>query len=299
LLLHGLVSLLAGLVSTLLMSPQYRSSPRRVFTLHVLLAFFIPVLGAVAVLVLSAYARVIGRPYQERPYHLVRLPVFTAATKAPSLSYGAGSVHSRLINPEVSGAIRLKALLTVQAMPGNLSTRLLRDVLSDPSDDLRLTAYGILDKGEKEINERIRDALKKLNDPQESDARSELHQQLAGHYWELVYQGYAQGELRRFALRAAWRHAQEAVQADPGSADVWMLAGRIAAAQHDQAAAQHAFQRAQALAMPHSRIRPYLAELAFQKRDFDAVRQHLQGIGRHEINFSTAPLLAFWRQART
>ena len=192
-----------------------------------------------------------------------------------------------------------KALLAVQAMPGNLSTRLLRDVLSDPTDDLRLTAYGMLDKGEKEINERIRDALKKLDDPQQAGGRIELHQQLAGHYWELVYQGYAQGELRRFALRAAWRHAQEAVQADPGSADVWMLAGRIAAAQHDQAAAQHAFQRAQALAMPHSRIRPYLAELAFQKRDFDAVRQHLQGIGRHEINFSTAPLLAFWRQART
>lgn len=297
LILHGLITLLAGLMSTLLMPPQYRSSPRRTFSLHILLAFFIPVLGAFALILLALYVRAINRQHQDRPYTTIRLPVFTAAPAAPPIAYGAGSIRSRLINTDLPAETRLKALMAVQAMPGNLSTRLLHEVLSDPSDDLRLTAYGMLDKGEKKINLLIQQSLDEMARSPSVEQQGLILKQLASHYWELVYQNYAhQGELREFALQSAWRYAQEALGYRPDDGELWVLAGRIALARLDTKQAKRAFSEADRLAVPPGRVQPYLAELAFQHRDFKAVRNLVTRLGKQEANFSTTPVIAFWNQ---
>ena len=297
LILHGLISLLAGLVSTLLMPPQYRSSPRRTFSLHVLLAFFIPMLGTLALILLALYVRAINRQHHDRPYTTIRLPVFTAAPAAPPIAYGAGSIRSRLVNAGLPAETRLKALMAVQAMPGNLSTRLLHEVLSDPSDDLRLTAYGMLDKGEKKINLLIQQSLDEMSHSPSLEQRGQLLKQLASHYWELVYQNYAhQGELREFALQSAWRYAQESLGYRPDDGDLWVLTGRIALARLDTEKAMHAFSEAERLAVPAGRVQPYLAELAFQRRDFKAVGTLVNRMGKQEANFSTTPVLSFWKQ---
>jgi hypothetical protein len=296
LLAHSLLSLLAGLISTLLMPPQYRSSPRRTFTHHSVVSFFIPVLGALALILLALYARAINLLHQERPYTTIRLPVFTAAPAAPALAYGAGSIRSRLINTDLPQETRLKALMAVQAMPGNLSTRLLHEVLSDPSDDLRLTAYGMLDKGEKRINLQIQHALDELAKNSSPEQRGQLLKQLASHYWELVYQDYAhQGELREFALQSAWRYTQEALSQRPDDGELWVMAGRIALARLDTEQAMQAFSQADRLAVPAGRVQPYLAELAFQRRDFRTVRELVARFGKQEASFSTTPVLAFWK----
>lgn len=296
LLAHFVISLLAGLASVVLMPPQYRSSPRRTVVYHFLLAWFIPVLGVAIVLLVTLYLRVINRQYSERPYQAVRVPVFTAAPREPALAYGAGSIPSRLTNLDLPKEVRLKALLTVQAMPGNLSTHLLREVLSDPSDDLRLTAYGMLDKGEKRLNQLIQQNLRQLEGSADADQQGQLSKQLATCYWEMVYQGYAQGELRNFSLNAAWRHAQAARECRGGDADLWMLIGRIALERRDVGQAAQAFAAAQKLSVSGGRVRPYLAELAFLHRDFAMVRKLIRDIDENECGLSTAPLQAFWRR---
>lgn len=295
LLLHVIYCVMAGLVSTWLMPAQYRSSPRRTFAHHTVLAFFIPLLGAPALILLAIYANAINRRPLERPYSAVRLPVFTAAPAEPALSFGAGSIRSRLINPALPKDTRLKALLTVQAMPGNLSSRLLHEVLSDPSDDLRLTAYGMLDKGEKRINLLIQQALDQLDGQPSLEQRGLLHKKLAAHYWELVYQDYAhQGELRAFALLSAWRHVQEALALRADDGELWVLAGRIALNRHDTQLADAAFAQAEKLGAPSGQVHSYLAELAFQRRDFKTVRELVGRFGKQEASYSTQPVQAFW-----
>lgn len=295
LLLHGLFSLLAAGISMLLIQPAYRSSPRRTLAYHFVLAFFIPVLGGIALILLAINARVLNQRYRARPYSAVRMPVFTAAPRAPALAFGAGSIRERLINPNLPKDMRLKALLTVQTMPGNLSTHLLREVLSDPSDDLRITAYGMLDKGEKHLNQNIQQELERLEGKPSTEEHGQILKQLAVHYWELVYQGYAVGELRDFSLNAAWRHAQDAITLRPLDGGLWVMIGRIALARQDTKHAMHALDQAQKLAIPPAQVQTYLAELAFQRRDFQTVRGLLDTFGRQQISFSTAPLLAFWK----
>lgn len=293
---HAAISVLAGLASMALLPQRYRVSPRRTVAYHTLLAWFIPVLGGIMVMALSLYIRVVSRSYGEHAYQTVRLPVFTAGSQEPAQAYGAGSVHSRLVNTDLPKEVRLQALLTVQSLPGNFSTRLLREVLSDPSDDLRLTAYGMLDKGEKLLNQMIQQGLNQLEQGADAAQTCPIDKQIASCYWELVYQGYAQGELRRFALNEAWRHAQAVVQHCPDDADLWVLVGRIALERRDTEQAEQAFERAQQLSIPVGRVQPYLAELAFLKRNFTAVRSLIREIGVQECGLSTAPLQAFWQK---
>ncbi len=297
---HFAVSLFAGAASWLLMPGHYRTPRGLVIFHHFLLAWFLPVLGAVLVLVLPLYARLIGRRPAVADFRAVRLPEFTAPPREPVLKYGVGSIRSRLTNLALSADVRLKALLTVQAMPGNLSTRLLREVLSDPADDLRLTAYGMLDRGEKYLNQTIQTNLKLLEGETDATRQAFLNKQLAMNYWELVYQGFAQGELRAFSLNAALRHARAAMQRLGDDADLWVLVGRIALEHRDLDAAEEAFGKAQRRAVRSGRINTYLAELAFLRRDFATVRKLIGDMSRHEAGLSTEPLRAFWTsEART
>lgn len=295
LLMHTVMTALAAFIATLLLPPQYRSSPRQAFAFHAMLAWFVPILGGLTLIALALYARVINRLHHARPFSEVRLPVFTAAPNAPPPTYGAGSIRPRLLHTELAKQTRIEALLTVQSLPGNLSARLLREVLSDPADDLRLSAYGMLDHGEKQLNLRIQHALDQLEHETLPEARGLLHQRIAESYWELVYQDYAhQGELRAFALQSAWRAAQEALPLRPQDGDLHVLTGRIALTLGYAEEAAAAFARAIELSIPHTRVLPYLAELAFLRRDFVSARARINELGECAKSFSTAPLIAFW-----
>lgn len=304
LLAHALFTLVTALLATRLLPPQYRSSPRRAFVFHCVLAACIPVLGGLVLIGWALYARFINRLHQARPFAAVHLPVFTAAPETSSFSAGAGSLRPRLTRSDLSRQTRIEALLTVQNLPGNLSSRLLREVLSDPVDDLRLSAYGMLDKGEKQINQQIEAAQAQLDRVAQLDqtrpgvpsaARGPLLHRMAECYWELVYQDYAhQGELREFALQSAWRAAQEALPLCPHDGDLLVLVGRIALARGQLDDATRAFTQARALSVPHNRVLPYLAELAFLRRDFAETRALVQSLGQDARNFTTTPLIAFW-----
>ncbi|MEQ1662692.1 MAG: hypothetical protein ABL877_08345 [Thiobacillus sp.] len=299
LLAHTLFALVTALLATRLLSPQYRSSPRRAFVFHSVLAMCIPVLGGVVLIGWALYARFINRRHRERPFVAVRLPVFTAAPVSPSFSAGAGSLRPRLTRSDLARETRIEALLTVQHLPGNLSARLLREVLSDPVDDLRLSAYGMLDKGEKQINQKIEAALTQLEAETQPAARGRLYQRIAECYWELVYQDYAhQGELREFALQAAWRAAQDALPLCPQDADLLVLTGRVALARDQLDDAAQAFTQARALSIPNNRVLPYLAELAFMRRDFTETRTLVRALAADTRNFTTTPLIAFWQTGR-
>ncbi len=298
LLAHALLALLAALAATVLLPPQYRSSPRRALVFHIVLAGFIPFLGGLALIGWVLYARFIDRRHHERPFAAVRLPAFTAAPDAKHVGAGAGSLRPRLTQTDMPRQTRLDALLTAQNLPGNLSVRLLREVLSDPVDDLRLAAYGMLDKGEKLLNQKIQLALEQLANETAPEARGRLLQRVADCYWELVYQDYAhQGELREFALLSAWRAATDALLLRPQDGDLLVLIGRIALARGQADEAAVAFARARALSIPHNRVLPYLAELAFLRRDFARVRALIGELEDGSKNFTTAPLIAFWAGA--
>ena len=93
------------------------------------------------------------------------------------------------------------------------------------------------------MTERIQELTAELDDTPPA-RRAELHRQLAGYCWELVYNGLVQGAVRAHWLQSARQHVDAAL-AQHGSADLCLLAVRIALEQGDDGAATEALQRAE------------------------------------------------------
>jgi tetratricopeptide (TPR) repeat protein len=189
----------------------------------------------------------------------------------------------------------MQSLLTLQAVPPQVANPLLESLLGDDADDVRLLAFGMLDSSEKRIARAIQHERDRLQTDLSPAQRFEALRHLAELYWELVYAELAQGELRRHTLRQARDYLEQALQTGvPPTPGLLLLLGRILLAQEDYAAAEAALRQAMAAGLPAVSALPYLAEIAYARRDYAAVREHLRALADLPTAAKTAAVVNLW-----
>ena len=144
-LLHGMASALAAPVVWAFLPARYRQPRLAVLLLLFSVCFFIPVLGLggffISILLSVWWPRQEGNAV----FGEVRAPRFQLQHGPQRLgNLRMGQVRNQLASTAVPLELRMKALLALQDVPGRQASAILRDVLSDPSDDLRLLAFGML-----------------------------------------------------------------------------------------------------------------------------------------------------------
>lgn len=297
-LLHATASALAAPFAWAFLPPRYRKPRLAVLALLFSVCFFIPVFGLAGFFAGVLAAVWWPRLRRVRPFTEVRTPRFEVQHGPQKMgTLRLGQVRNQLASATVPLDLRMKALLALQEVPGRHASEILREVMADPADDLRLLAFGMLDSKEKLINERIHvagEALKAARDPQAEYAASK---QLAELYWELVYQGLVQGDMRLYALEQARKHVNKALAHHQADGGLWVIAGRMRLLEKDYEGSLAAFESAVKNKFPLVRIEPYLAELAFRRHDFAAVRRHMQKIQREGRSQQMALVADFWGQA--
>jgi tetratricopeptide (TPR) repeat protein len=196
-------------------------------------------------------------------------------------------VKKDLLNQRGDPSHRMAAIMALRSMPSREISPLLRAILTDPVDDIRLLAYGMLDAMEKALMQRILLERAKLDTSLSDEDRCRVTKALAEAYKELVYARVVQGDVYRDAVEQAELYARSALQWCPRHPDLWQLRGRLAleARQLDQADAM--FKRAVECGFPRGRLLPYFAEIAYQRRDYEEVRRLLR-----EMKAIPPPLLA-------
>jgi Flp pilus assembly protein TadD len=270
---HALASALVASVLFPLLTRQQRSKPVAAFAFFFAIAFFVPVLGVAGLLGAVVVGRLVPPSARRQTFALHASPVYDPHSEEVASVRSKGGVRVQLSDAAAPPETRLKALLAVQSLPARVANPLVRQMLSDPSDDLRLVAYGILDAREKSINARIHAASQRLAQQPPARERAQLERQLADLYWELVYQGLVHGDLKDHAMTQSRRHLDQALSLEPEDAGLWSLCGRLASQEGDYGEAERAFERARRFGLPESRVLPYLCEVAFRQRRFDEVEQ--------------------------
>jgi hypothetical protein len=233
------------------------------------------------------------KPVPPARYAAVSPPRFEPR-RQPGGTQRAARLDARLASPRAPLELRMNALMAVQHVPPRHVSGLLRQALGESSDDLRLLAYGILDGKEKVIAGGLQGARAAL---QQATSREQTHaaaRQLAELQLELVYQGLVQGELRRQALAEGRRHADMALHCRVDDAGLWLLSARLHLHAGQAEAAGEAFSRAVLMGLPEARVHPYLAELAFLRGDYAAVRAHLAQLPVAARTQQMALLADFW-----
>ncbi|WP_374339957.1 hypothetical protein [Methyloversatilis sp.] len=296
---HAPASLMLSLAVYALI-PLARSRPR-ISTLALLFSgiFFVPVLGFAGVLgaaLLRHFLPVLKAPQRFFAVRLPDLDIHDSSEKSGQGFRQAG-VRQFLKNDKAPVPQRLRAMVALSHAPSRVGSPVLRELLGDAEDDLRLLAYGMLDSREKRLNADIHEARKRLAASGDGDERGRIARQLAALYWELIYQGLVQGDLLDYAAGEALRHTEDALHTLGSDPALHLQHGRLLQQLGRLDAADAAYRRARELGLPASRVVPYLAELAFARRDFMQVRALLQSMKDWDGLSRLEPVLKFWGQA--
>jgi tetratricopeptide (TPR) repeat protein len=295
--LHAVASALIALALALLFPRPYRRPRRWVWASLFGLNFFVPVIGLVASFIGVVAGALFPQLLKPAVFRRVAAPDYTATRDYDLTRLRGAAVRARLREQSAPAAARAEALLAIGATAAPASAAALREMLTDPVDDVRLLAYGLLDRREKSISEQLvreRSVLAAAQEIGDRDAARTVHHRIGQLYWELVYQGLVQGDMQRYALEQALIHTEQALDGSAADGARWLLIGRIRLKRGELRPAQAAFDAALEHGLSSRNVAPYLAELRFLQRRYADVRRLMYGIGAQPASEQLAALQQFW-----
>ena len=299
----GACALLALTLLPLLTSARAR--PRRAaLAMMWVFSFAVPIAGFIGILLAVLVLRIYRTPVTADDFMSLQLPEFDLHQRMQG-SFRQAGLRSFLGNAHAPASARMSAMVALQFVSGRVASPLLRTVLSDPSEDLRLLAYGMLDTLEKRINRAIDAELRALAAARETEGEHtpgsqtlEAHHRLSDLYWELIYQQLVQGDLREHAIKESLRYCGLVLAQAPGHPQLTLRRGRLLHEQGHLEEAGDVYLHARALGMPATRVLPYQAELAFQRRDFARVQQLVRELNQWDALPRLRPVIDYWSGTR-
>ncbi|HNJ85904.1 MAG TPA: hypothetical protein PKI88_00035 [Agitococcus sp.] len=276
--LHALASLAITPVAWTLMPANYKHPRLWVMFLLFSLSFFIPIIGLFGFTIGSLVASRLPYFNNTHQIKIVHSPEYELPKHNNETGWRSARVRQQLTDKDTPVELRMKALLSLQNMPARHASSILREALSDSSDDLRLLAYGMLDSREKHITHRIQLALISYQKAISNQERYLPARELAELYWELVYQNLVQGDMRNFALEQVQKYTTEALKEKVKDAGLWSISGRMWTIRGDYIRATGCFSTAIKQGFPLARAEPYLAELAFLRQDYQTTRRIMKNL---------------------
>ena len=299
LLVHLLASILIAIVASALFRSRTGTQRRWLITLTAGFCYAIPVGGFIGMLLGILMLRMDRREVAPEPFDSIELPEFDPHQQHQSATFRQTGLRSLLNNTNVPMTSRLGAMVALQNVSGRISSPLLRNVLTDPSEDIRLLAYGMLDNQEKRINKAIDEQLKVFAAHESTKGTPYYHaaQLLSDHYWELVYQELALGDLRNYAIGESLRYCDLVLEHSRDNAALTLRKGRLLHALGKPNDAREAYLVALALGLPAVRVLPYLAEINFESRNFDELDFLIEELSYWSALPKLRPLIDYWRPA--
>lgn len=266
------------------------------FFLVAAISYALPVVGFIGIGLAAIWLRHYRSHVAADNFEAVRLPAFDPHQR-PHAAFRQAGLRSFLGNPRVPAKARVGAMVALQYVSGRVSSPILRGVLSDANEDIRLLAYGMLDNKEKGINRAIDAALRQLRAADESCDETlalDAAQRLSDLYWELVYQDLAQGDLRDYAIGESLTYCDRVLGRQPENAPLTLRRGRLLHAIGRDDEAEAAYKRALKLGLPATRVLPYQAEIHYLRRDFPAVRKIMNELYQWRSLPRLQPVIDCW-----
>ena len=302
--LHAVASTLVTWLAWVLLPSNFKKPFLPVCALLWAFAFFIPVLGVAAILVVVQIAQRFPRILRTERYVTVRMPEFSGvqreATERSDLR--AGDARRILKDSAQPLETRLRVLVALQSMQPKAAVPLLIGLLSDPSEDIRLLAYSMVDSWEKDLVQKIQKANAELDVARQSGSNIRVVnalRRLAELHWTQADTGLARGDLRRFALEHAQRYCEQVQALDTRAPGIWALYARILIELGQLDAAVQAVKMAHRLRLPMAETFLLMAQIAYAQGNYAAVRRYATMLPDDGLlPSSVLRSAAFWRSRR-
>ena len=298
LLVHALACVMLSLFLFPLLSTRQARPRLAIVLLMMVCSYAVPIAGFLGVLAAALVLRLYRKPATHTDFESLQMPEFDQHQRRQGHFRHAG-LRSFLGNIHAPIQSRLRAMVALQYVSGRTASPLLRTVLSDPSEDLRLLAYGMLDTLEKRVNNSIDAEMGTLRAAQAEGGNAGLRtlesaQRLSDLYWELIYQDLVQGDLRKHAIQESLRYCDWVLAEQADNAQLCLRRGRLLHEQKRPDEAAQAYAQARELGLPATRVLPYQAELCFDRKDFAQAHALMQELGQWSALPRLRPVVDYW-----
>jgi hypothetical protein len=293
-LMHVVSAVLLTVGAPILLPPRFRPSATGAMAVVASVCLALPVLGPL-VLLLAAWhlwRRDEGKAESMRILELP-MPAFDGNLSHAKHMRVMGMAR-RAVRSAMPAEKKLYALMSLGTLPSAQSTRLLREALRDPEDEIRLVAYTLMERQEQLLTSRLVALQDRLEKAAPGEDQHLLRQRVVELQLELLHRQLAQGEWAQTLQAQAQQLALQAVQAHPDDAVPHLQLGRLAWLRADDGAAREHLERAAALGATPSRTVPYLAELALRDKDIPRLRRSLAALDPAALSPSLQRLRHFW-----
>ena len=302
--LHAVASALVSWLAWVLLPSNFKKPIVPACALLWAFAFFIPVLGIAAILVVVQVAQRFPRILRSERYVTVRMPEFSGVQREATERSDLRAGDARRILKDATQPLetRLRVLVALQSMEPKAAVPLLISLLSDPSEDIRLLAYSMVDSWEKDLVQKIQRAAAELEEARKLGTAATVInalRRLAELHWTQADTGLARGDLRRFALEHAQKYCEQVQALDTRAPGIWALYARILTELGHLDAAVQAVKMARRLRLPMAEAFSLMAQIAYAQGNYAAVRRYASALPDDGLlPSSVLRSAAFWRNRR-
>ncbi|WP_461828701.1 tetratricopeptide repeat protein [Aquifex sp.] len=261
LLFHGVASFLIGSLIFLLLPPRYRkNTPKKLLLPSIVVFIFLTgplgVFGGLLLYVMLLKRKRVSLPVEKLFLEEIIIP----------------EVEKRTFGEAVGEKLNEKLILLLTKFPSSQAMQLLKRALAVDKDEVRLIAFATISRMEKEIFERINILLKELERAKDEEELFRIYASLAELYWEPVFLNIADEELEEFYLKTALEYGLKALEIREDEKLLFLI-GRIYLRLKEYDKAEHFLIKATEKGMPLEKVAPYLMEVYFVRRDWEALKE--------------------------
>lgn len=288
--------LLVTLIITALIyysQPYFENPHPYLMLLGFFLCFTLPVFGSITILLLINWLRRSQKAF--RTIHIHTLPLTKIYTPLKQRR-GIGSLTAQLFYNDKKAIedMKLNALNDAVMLNPQKINPIIRTLLSDKQDEIRLLAFQLLNKQENELLPHINDCLKSLETAHTPAAQFFYQKELACLYWELDFRGLIEEKLSNFTLNKSLNYGKAALILNPSDLSLLLLLGRIYLKLKDYASAHMHFE----LYITHGgfkdRVISYLAEIYFYEKKYQNIKQLITDHQSQPTLYLNDDFVHFW-----
>jgi hypothetical protein len=294
--MHAVACLLFAPALLALLPARYRQRAPGAVAFAFVMAAVLPVLGMAGLLLCLVPALRWPNPagravlwQHPRPPSLPDRPGAAGGPARGSWAAGLAGALQHSNDPKR----RAEAVISTLSLDDHQAVPLLRRALKDPEDEVRLLAYALLNRKEKQIEVRTRKRLTKLDTALPEEAFL-LHKALAHDYWEFAQLAAPLSSSQLSLCARAREHVLAALQLRPADGGLHFLLGLVLLAERSLDAASDAFDQAQAMGVDQRQVAPLRAAISFHAGRYTEVKHRLRAAGACRSQPGFGKIAAYW-----
>jgi len=292
---------LAVLLLSISLYPIYRYRFRdgffKPFLFLLLISFLVPVIGYLFPIVFSIISFFLMK--EKTIIETKNQPLKEILTEEISLkkiSYGESFLKKAIEEVSIHKSLKEEAVLILSRFQSPLAVHLLKEAVYSDIDEVRLLALNFLYKQEKQINRKISELISRIKSTKEALEGAQILKELAFLYWELVYLELTDTEFSRYYLEQALKYTLEALNVVQNDDKLYLLLGRIYLKKEDIENAEKALHKSILLNPNNISAYIYLAEVEFNKRNFERIKELLKNLKNIEKDYLSYSIVSVWRK---